>query len=82
MSEVITALQQACRAGALSETAVHFAGLLARLDPKADRSVLLAGALAAERALSGDVCVDLESIAGGTVLEGDSGGDLVSPDFA
>ena len=82
MSEVMTALQQACRAGTLSETAVHFAGLLARLDPKADRSVLLAGALAAERALSGDVCVDLESIAGGIVLEGDSGGDLVSPDFA
>ena len=82
MSEVITALQKATRAGALSETAVHFAGLLERQDPTADPSVLLAGALAAERALAGDVCIELASTADGIAWEGDSDGDLVPPDLS
>ena len=82
MSGVITALQKASRAGTLSETAVQFAGLLERQDPEADPSVLLAGALAAERALAGDVCIDLASIAGSIAWEGDSDGDLVAPDFS
>ena len=81
MSGVITALQKASRAGTLSETAVQFAGLLERQDPEADPSVLLAGALAAERALAGDVCIDLASIAGSIAWEGDSDGDLLAPDF-
>ncbi len=80
MSGVITALQKASRAGTLSETAVQFAGLLERQDPEADPSVLLAGALAAERALAGDVCIDLASIAGSIAWEGDSDGDLLAPD--
>ena len=50
MSDVITALQRACRAGNVSEMALHFAGLLDRLDSKANPSVVLAGALASERA--------------------------------
>ena len=79
MSEVITALQKQ-PARAAPETAVQFAGLLERQDPEADPSVLLAGALAAERALAGDVCIDLASIAGSIAWEGDSDGDLLAPD--
>ena len=59
MSEVITALQKATRAGALSETAVHFAGLLERQDPTADPSVLLAGARAGVSIWCLAVSVDL-----------------------
>ena len=79
MSTVMNALQKAWRAGNVSETALHFAKLLHRLDPEADPSVVLAGALAGERALSGDVCVNLSSVAGGFVFEGEDDGALVAP---
>ena len=81
MSEVITALQRACRAGNVSEMALHFAGLLDRLDPEANPSVVLAGALAGERALLGDVCVDLASVAGGPAFEGEDDGVLEGPEL-
>ena len=81
MSDVITALKRACRAGNVSEMALHFAGLLDRLDPKAHPSVVLAGALASERALSGDVCVDLASVAGGPAFEGEDDGALAGPEL-
>ena len=79
MSAVMNALQKAWRAGNVSETALHFAGLLHRLDSEADPSVVLAGALAGERALAGDVCVNLSSVAGGFVFEGEDDGTLVAP---
>jgi len=81
MSEVINALQKACRAGNVSEMALHFAGLLHRLDPEANPSVVLAGALAGERALLGDVCVDLASVAGGPAFEGEDDGALAGPEL-
>ncbi|HCX87825.1 MAG TPA: exodeoxyribonuclease V subunit alpha [Gammaproteobacteria bacterium] len=79
MSAVMNAVQKAWRAGNVSEIALHFAGLLHRLDPEADPSVVLAGALAGERALSGDVCVNLASVAGGPVFEGEDDAALVAP---
>ncbi|MBT5817374.1 MAG: AAA family ATPase, partial [Proteobacteria bacterium] len=81
MSDVITALQRACRAGNVSEMALHFAGLLDRLDPKANPSVVLAGALASERALSGDVCVHLASVAGAPAFEGEDDVALAGPEL-
>ena len=59
MSAVMNALKKAWRTGNVSETAMHFAKLLHRLDPEADPSVVLAGALAGERALWGAVCVNI-----------------------
>ena len=74
-------LQQVCRAGELPDIALHFAGLLYRLDPNADESVLLAGALAGERAISGEVCVDLAHIANSTVFDSDDAPGMSTPDL-
>ena len=74
-------LQQACRAGQLSDIALHFAGLLGRLDPNADESVLLAGALAGERVISGEVCVDLVHLANSTVFDSDDAPGMSAPDL-
>ena len=74
-------LQQACRAGQLPDIALHFAGLLHRLDPNADESVLLAGALAGERVISGEVCVDLVHLANSTVFDSDDAPGMSAPDL-
>ena len=74
-------LQQACRAGQLPDIALHFAGLLHRLDPNADESVLLAGALAGERVISGEVCIDLVHLANSTVFDSDDAPGMSAPDL-
>ena len=74
-------LQQACRAGQLPDVALHFAGLLHRLDPNADESVLLAGALAGERVISGEVCIDLARLANSTVFDSDDAPGMSAPDL-
>jgi len=74
-------LQQACRAGQLPDIALHFAGLLHRLDPNADESVLLAGALAGERVISGEVCIDLARLANSTVFDSDDAPGMSAPDL-
>ena len=74
-------LQQACRAGQLPDIALHFAGLLHRLDPNADESVLLAGALAGERVISGEVCIDLVRLASSTVFDSDDAPGMSTPDL-
>ena len=74
-------LQQVCRAGQLPDIALHFAGLLHRLDPNADESVLLAGALAGERVISGEVCVDLVHLANSTVFDSDDAPGMSAPDL-
>ena len=74
-------LQQACRAGQLPDVALHFAGLLHRLDPNADESVLLAGALAGERVISGEVCIDLARLASSTVFDSDDAPGTSTPDL-
>ena len=74
-------LQQVCRAGQLPDIALHFAGLLHRLDPNADESVLLAGALAGERAISGEVCIDLARLAGSTPFDSDDAPGMSTPDL-
>ena len=74
-------LQQACRAGQLPDIALHFAGLLHRLDPNAGESVLLAGALAGERVISGEVCVDLVHLANSTVFDSDDAPGMSAPDL-
>ena len=47
------------RSGWLEDIDVHFAALLAELDPQTDETLLLAAALTSQRTQSGDVCVDL-----------------------
>ena len=74
-------LQQACRVGQLPDIALHFAGLLHRLDPNADESVLLAGALAGERVISGEVCIDLARLANSTVFDSDDAPGMSAPDL-
>ena len=74
-------LQQACRVGQLPDIALHFAGLLHRLDPNADESVLLAGALAGERVISGEVCIDLARLASSTVFDSDDAPGASTPDL-
>ena len=74
-------LQQACRVGQLPDIALHFAGLLHRLDPNADESVLLAGALAGERVISGEVCIDLARLASSTVFDSDDAPGTSTPDL-
>ena len=74
-------LQQVCRAGELPDIALHFADLLYRLDPNADESVLLAGALAGERVISGEVCVDLARLAGSTPFDSDDAPGMSTPDL-
>ncbi|MBT6731420.1 MAG: exodeoxyribonuclease V subunit alpha, partial [Acidiferrobacteraceae bacterium] len=81
MSAMMKHLQQACRAGQLPDIALHFAGLLHRLDPNADESVLLAGALAGERVISGEVCVDLVHLANSTVFDSDDAPGMSAPDL-
>ena len=74
-------LQQVCRAGQLPDIALHFAGLLHRLDPNADESVLLAGALAGEQVISGEVCIDLSHLADSTVFDSDDTPGMSAPDL-
>ncbi|MBT3769968.1 MAG: AAA family ATPase, partial [Acidiferrobacteraceae bacterium] len=81
MSAMMKHLQQACRAGQLPDIALHFAGLLHRLDPNADESVLLAGALAGERVISGEVCIDLVRLANSTVFDSDDAPGMSAPDL-
>jgi exodeoxyribonuclease V alpha subunit len=81
MSAMIQSLQRAWRAGQLSDIALHFAGLLGRLDPHVDDSILLAGALAGERVISGEVCVDLAQVAGGTLFDVEDAPGVGAPDL-
>ena len=81
MSAMIQSLQRAWRAGQLSDIALHFAGLLGRLDPHVDDSILLAGALAGQRVISGEVCVDLAQVAGGTLFDVDDAPGVGAPDL-
>ncbi|HJP06713.1 MAG TPA: exodeoxyribonuclease V subunit alpha [Arenicellales bacterium] len=81
MSTMMKHLQQACRAGQLPDIALHFAGLLHRLDPNVDESILLAGALVGDRAISGEVCVDLSRLVSSTLFDSDEGPKISAPDL-
>ena len=72
-------LHAAWHQGQLSDVALHFAGLIARLDPVADEKVLLGAALTSQYAVSGEVCVNLGEIAGTSVLVGVDGGEIIAP---
>ena len=72
-------LHAAWHQGQLSDIALHFAGLIARLDPVADEKVLLGAALTSQYAVSGEVCVNLGEIAGTSVLVGVDGGEIIAP---
>ena len=72
-------LHAAWHQGQLSDIALHFAGLIARLDPVADEKVLLGAALTSQYAVSGEVCVNLGEIAGTSVLVSVDGGDIIAP---
>jgi exodeoxyribonuclease V alpha subunit len=72
-------LYAAWHQGQLSDVALHFAGLIARLDPVADEKVLLGAALTSQCAVSGEVCLNLGEIAGTSVLVGVDGGEIIAP---
>ena len=59
-----TLLAMLRREAALTDLDLHFARLLARLDPKADTMVLLCAALVSAAAAQGHTCLDLEALAG------------------
>lgn len=77
MAEFWSAMRAARRSRALSDVSYYFADLLTRLNPAACEPVILAGALAAERALSGEIRVELSRFSGQAVF-GDEV-DLLSP---
>ena len=72
-------LHAAWHQGQLSDVALHFAGLIARLDPVADENVLLGAALTSQYAVSGEVCMNLGEIAGTSVLVGADGAEIIAP---
>ncbi len=72
-------LHAAWHQGQLSDVALHFAGLIARLDPIADENVLLGAALTSQYAVSGEVCINLGEIAGTSVLVGADGAEIIAP---
>jgi exodeoxyribonuclease V alpha subunit len=72
-------LHAAWHQGQLSDVALHFAGLIARLDPVADEKVLLGAALTSQYAVSGEACANLREIAGTSVLVGVNGGEIIAP---
>ena len=72
-------LHAAWHQGQLSDVALHFAGLISRLDPVADEKVLLGAALTSQYAVSGEVCVNLGEIAGTSVLVSVDGGEIIAP---
>ena len=72
-------LHSAWHQGQLSDIALHFAGLIARLDPVADEKVLLGAALTSQYAVSGEVCVNLGEVAGTSVLVSVDGGEIIAP---
>ena len=72
-------LHAAWHQGQLSDIALHFAGLIARLDPVADEKVLLGAALTSQYAVSGEVCVNLGEIAGTSVLVSADGSQIIAP---
>ena len=72
-------LHAAWHQGQLSDIALHFAGLIARLDPVADENVLLGAALTSQYAVSGEVCMNLGEIAGTSVLVGAEGAEIIAP---
>ena len=72
-------LRAAWHQGQLSDLALHFADLIARLDPVADEKVLLGAALTSQYAVSGEVCVNLGEIAGTSVLVGVDGREIIAP---
>jgi len=72
-------LKAACRAGQLSEIALHFAEFVGRLEPNADDNVLLAAALASQSAVSGETCINLKDLAGNAVLQGKNDSEICAP---
>ena len=72
-------LHAAWHQGQLSDVALHFAGLIARLDPVADENVLLGAALTSQYAVSGEVCMNLREIAGTSVLVGADSAEIIAP---
>jgi exodeoxyribonuclease V alpha subunit len=72
-------LHAAWHQGQLSDVALHFAGLIARLDPVADENVLLGAALTSQCAVSGEVCMNLGEVAGTSVLVGAAGAEIIAP---
>jgi exodeoxyribonuclease V alpha subunit len=72
-------LHAAWHQGQLSDVALHFAGLIARLDPIADENVLLGAALTSQCAVSGEVCMNLGEVAGTSVLVGADGAEIIAP---
>ncbi|MGA1695788.1 MAG: hypothetical protein ACO39V_02715 [Arenicellales bacterium] len=68
MAEFWSAMRAARRSRALSDVSYYFADLLTRLNPAACEPVILAGALAAERALSGEIRVELSRFSGQAVF--------------
>jgi exodeoxyribonuclease V alpha subunit len=75
-------LHAAWHQGQLSDVALHFAGLISRLDPFADEKVLLGAALTSQYAVSGEVCLNLEEIAGTSVLVGVEGCEIIAPELS
>ena len=75
-------LKAACRAGQLSDIALHFANFIDRLEPNADDDVLLAAALVSQSAVSGEACIDLKELAGNTVLHGINDLEICAPTLA
>jgi exodeoxyribonuclease V alpha subunit len=72
-------LHAAWHQGQLSDIALHFTSLIARLDPVADENVLLGAALTSQYAVSGEVCMNLGEIAGTSVLVGADGAEIIAP---
>ncbi|MBU3979884.1 MAG: exodeoxyribonuclease V subunit alpha [Proteobacteria bacterium] len=65
------------QAGILTDIDVHFAGFMANLADSKYQEIFLGAALASNVTGKGDVCLDLASFAGKTLLEKDDGMDAV-----
>ncbi|MCG2831332.1 MAG: hypothetical protein L6302_09790, partial [Desulfobacteraceae bacterium] len=63
------------QAGILTDIDVHFAGFMANLADSKYQEIFLGAALASNVTGKGDVCLDLASFAGKTLLEKDDGMD-------
>ena len=81
MNAMMEQLQSARHRGALGDLALHFAGLVTRLDSVADDGVVLAAALTSQQAVSGEVCVDLNEVSGSMVLVDEDGRGIMAPDL-
>jgi len=77
MGDFWASMRAAKQSSALSDVSYYFADLLARMDKTASESVLLAGALAVEQALSGEIRLDLKRFYGQAVFG--ERVDLVAP---